>query len=348
MRIKVYCKIHAADGVSKIVRKSLELTEELIGRLDGYSPAIPNVIKSGDGFLGLLCNTGKIPYELFEETMRAFFSKNVELRKSFCAFANTISGISGLDANTLSITEALQAVTLIVADSNHTSEETYGSLLAMLGLVDGNSYIVLQSVTGDLVLTRKAYGVAMTAFGSDEFIQMIYKTNKDVVFIHRNGVVRLEDLPDKEVSCVPIESNNITIENHPIFHVKAKIDLHELEQPTRITKPWLSKVALFLDVNISGLETKDALDKIYEWINAIANQKENKPKKIYFLLKRDFVEKAPIKMDIQLDGKTLDKEQAIGLMARRQGALVLPGNPNFNEGTLRSGSTWYLAELIKE
>lgn len=348
MKIRAYCKEHVSDGVSKIVRQEIEFTSDVIDALWGYCPAIPS-INDKEGFVGILSRTGNIERKLYEEVLEEFFNKDVQMRKTFCMYVSPAISINK-DANNLSAAEAIEATKVFIKYkllSEKTSPEmVYFELLTTMGLIDPVKYVTKILPTGHVVLCIKAHGIDMQIHGQDDSVQMLYRDD-NVVFVYKTGAIELEDIPFKVVSCIPIVSNNITIENHPIFEISAKIELQELQQPSRVTKPWVDSAARFVGVNISGLETKEALDKIYEELNVIANQKDNKPKRLWFLLSDDFVRKAPIKQ-APTASAVLSKEKAIGFMARRQGTLILPGNPNFNEGTLRNGAVWHIAELIKE
>lgn len=343
MKCRVYC-LEGDRKAKKIIGRDIEITKSDLESFDGYSPVTPS-LKERYGLVGIWNVRSTIHKDLYVEVINELFDKEFTIRKSFVSFVSIKKELLTPTANTITAREALDITEEYIERVREMGAPAiYNSLLEVMGLLVRDDYSI-RNTSSYAIICKKAHGMIFTDMAGSK-VQVIYQNGVPIVF-HDGRKVGWETLHLTGVTVAPVMSTKIFIDNQPLFNVQGKVNLVKLRQPSRVTKPWLNSTADYLGVNISGLEQEKALDKLYEHINIMAENVDFRIDKPYYLLTKEFIEKAPVTehRDKGID-HMISLDWAISLMARRQGHIILPGNPNFNEATLRDNAEWYIAELI--
>lgn len=318
-----------------IFRHDIDFTTEIAKGLIGFSPIKPN-LKDRDDFMGIWHNGGVISKGMMEYTLMLLFDKDVEIRKSLCSY---LGGHSNY--NTMSVNEGIK-LCMEFADRQHDKSAVYADLLDIMGLLTVNDYVAKRLTSGHNALCKEAFGSILSDHSGENTVQMIYKDDC-YILIHEHQKYMAFNFPFDITSFKPITTQSMTIDIRPVVEVLGKINLDWLRQPNRITQPWLKSVADKLKIDIKGLEQNNALDKIYETLNNIRGKGSYELNEPYLLLNEKFIKDAPITGSPEVE---IDFNLSVLFMSRRQGMMLLPGNPNFNEATLKDGAKWYIARIM--
>ncbi|MFA7711070.1 MAG: hypothetical protein WCY30_08190 [Candidatus Neomarinimicrobiota bacterium] len=196
------------------------------------------------------------------------------------------------------------------------------------------------------------HGHTIACIKSEAIGFKILPEGKEVIYIDKCGYVSDGKFIEPDifygnlVEFNPI-NDSLAIKVDSPFNLIGKIDLTEFVEPKQPNRAWLKSICHKLNISENVDPNMDvavnmdvAINKVYETLNNIAETvKINRP---LLLLGQKYVEALQIPT---AKIKNIQSAEAIGYVARRNGNVIVSGNPLFTGRTLEDGAIWYLAEL---
>lgn len=309
--------------------EKVEITDADVDGMAKEGVAPDAVQASRSGFLGV-SDEEELTREKFRAILEAVLPKSALTRR-------TLVDYLGLEKtpNDVGASDILKAA----------RPEEYQDLLEAADLIYSlfkQEYYVTE--LGQRLLSQKAYGFKGL---QEEQVQcqVLYKNGQAHRFIRGQQAQSLEALTRETVVVEPVSNQHIEVPLSGVFHIRGHIDLTKYDLTGKVTKK--QKETLLEEFRTEPQSGETAEDAIYRELNRIAM--DVPVEGAYLLLKPELVE---FLQEHQLAAgdleSTIRKSEAVGLMARRNGQVVAPGNPLFDESTLADGAKWYLAFLLEE
>lgn len=144
---------------------------------------------------------------------------------------------------------------------------------------------------------------------------------------------------------VPMRKTGVRIKPEPFFDIIGKIDLAQLSKNLSTIQGRRSIVDHF-NIHIDPDDRSGASDAIFEHLNSIAETTRLPATHTgpLFLLTENQVRRIANHVDTETV-KKYGFEDSVSILSRRNGRVVLPGSPLFDESTLKDSSTWYVAKI---
>ena len=188
----------------------------------------------------------------------------------------------------------------------------------------GNEYVMkdetMYEITGSDIVLHSGVEKIIEYFGSDKF--------RDTPMEFEAREVSYSIIPHQIAAAVGI------IKIPAYFNLSGKV-----------SKAQLKNAARDLNLNLMNKMLNEAKDSVIEEINNVAQNNEwgvydNEP---YLLTVMDKDDSELV--DYDSGPKVLSLEESLAVMSRRQGNMIIPGSPLFDETTLKDGTEFYLIRL---
>lgn len=212
---------------------------------------------------------------------------------------------------------------------------------------DGSPVLCVKS---DSFRIKKGYGV-QGKYGNEYVIKdgTMYEITADDIVLH-SGERMIEYFESDNFgnTLIEFEAREISysIVPHQIAVAVGVIKIPEyFNLSGKVSKAQLKNAARDLNLSLTNKTLNEAKDSIIEEINNVA---QNNDWGVYddqpYLL--TVVDKDDSELvDYNSGPKFLNLEESLAVISRRQGNMILPGSPLFDETTLKDGTEFYLIRL---